>query len=154
MWFDHELASHLEKKHKTDVWREKIFPTIQQCIKWSLVCAQDKIEPRKNSFELYGYDFVIDSTCKPWLIEANKTPALDHSTKVTQILIPKMLEDIIKVVIDYPCACEKSVVDTGNFELYYQQNFRQDKKCNSNEKGPMLVEGSRIDLNAKKTHNK
>ena len=33
------------------------------------------IENSVNSFELYGYDFVVDKDLKIWLIEVNMSPA-------------------------------------------------------------------------------
>lgn len=44
--------------------------------------SQDLVEHRKNSWELYGYDFMLDDQYKPWLIEINSSPACDYSTKV------------------------------------------------------------------------
>lgn len=44
--------------------------------------SQDLVEHRKKSWELYGYDFMVDDQYKPWLIEINSSPACDYSTKV------------------------------------------------------------------------
>ena len=33
------------------------------------------IESRQNSFELYGFDFVVDKDLRLWLIEVNMSPA-------------------------------------------------------------------------------
>jgi len=32
----------------------------------SLKCAVDMIEHRKNSFDVYGYDFVLDDDLQVW----------------------------------------------------------------------------------------
>ena len=53
---------------------------MKQTVIWSLECVQDMVENRKNSMELYGYDFMIDEDLNPWLIEINSSPAMDYST--------------------------------------------------------------------------
>lgn len=46
---------------------------------------------RTNCFELFGYDIMIDSDLKPWLIEVNLSPSLacdsqlDHQIKATLV---------------------------------------------------------------------
>lgn len=47
-----------------------------------LCLQQDMVEHRSKSWELYGYDFMVDDQYKPWLIEINSSPACDYSTKV------------------------------------------------------------------------
>lgn len=47
---------------------------------WSLKSAEDMIQTRKNSFEMFGYDFMVDENLSPWLIEINCSPAMDYST--------------------------------------------------------------------------
>jgi tubulin monoglycylase TTLL3/8 len=51
-------------------------------------CVQDMVENRKNSFELYGYDFMVDEKYNVWLIECNSSPAMDYST----VLINKLIK--------------------------------------------------------------
>lgn len=50
-----------------------------------MLCALDGIENRKNTHEMYGYDFMIDENYKVWLIEINSSPSMDYST-VSQII--------------------------------------------------------------------
>lgn len=50
---------------------------------------------------------MIDEEFNVWLIEVNSSPAMDYSTEVTERLVKMVLEDSIKVVVDYNLAPEK-----------------------------------------------
>lgn len=49
------------------------------------------LNDRKHCFEVFGYDFMIDSEYKVWLIEINTNPCLDESSPLLQQLIPRMI---------------------------------------------------------------
>lgn len=60
-------------------------------------CSRKMDPQRRNcSFEIYGYDFMIDEDLKPWLIEVNTNPCLELSSPYLARLIPAMLENAIK----------------------------------------------------------
>ncbi len=88
-------------------------PQLKDIIKISVLSAWDKVDWRENSLGLYGFDVMIDSDLKMWLLEINLCPTMEHSTKVTSYLVPKMTDDLVKVIVD------KSS-DTGSFELIYE----------------------------------
>jgi len=67
-----------------DLFGEKIQPGMQKIVQWSLECVQDSVGNREKSFELFGYDFMIDDECNSWLIEVNTSPAMDYSTVMLQ----------------------------------------------------------------------
>lgn len=50
---------------------EPIWENIRELIVKSLYVANHNISNCENSFELFGYDIIIDSKLKPWLIEVN-----------------------------------------------------------------------------------
>lgn len=54
--------------------------------------------------EIFGYDFMVDSDLRPWLIEVNTNPCLEESNKLLRDLIPRMLDDAFKLTLDvmYP----------------------------------------------------
>jgi hypothetical protein len=54
---------------------------------------------RKFCFEIFGFDFLIDVNCNPWLIEANTNPCLDESSPILRQLLPRMLGKIYKLLI-------------------------------------------------------
>lgn len=69
----------------------------------SLQSVRSKIVPVKRSahcFELFGYDFIIDSDFNTWLIEVNTNPCLEESSQLLKTLIPRMINDLFKLTID------------------------------------------------------
>ena len=119
---------------------QKIKPQIKEIVKYSLMCAVQSIENRKNTHELYGYDLMVDENYKVWLIEINSSPSMDYSTviiyfikHVTSKLVKECLHDIVKVVIDYPAAPkkERKHVDTGKFKKIYKGIEVPDKPINT-----------------------
>ncbi|KAK7242865.1 tubulin tyrosine ligase-like protein [Aureococcus anophagefferens] len=93
-------AAHRAAASGGDVFRELIQPKMIEIATRALQCAQEAVEHRKNSWELYGYDFMIDGELNPWLIEVNSSPACDYSTKVTERYVQKALVDVLKVTVD------------------------------------------------------
>jgi tubulin monoglycylase TTLL3/8 len=73
------------------------------------------VDNRKNSFEFFGYDFMVDEDFRVWLIEVNSSPSMDMGTPTTERLVRMVLTDLPKVVIDYPQARNKRECDTGGF---------------------------------------
>ena len=61
-----------------------------------------KLNPnkRRHCFEIFGYDFMLDEQCRPWLIEVNTNPCIEESSPVLQELLPRMLDDAFLLTID------------------------------------------------------
>ncbi|KAJ2944561.1 hypothetical protein O0L34_g3911 [Tuta absoluta] len=118
MWDCHTFKAYLKQIGKYEMWENKIYPGIKQCLIGAMLACQDSMDKRQNSFELYGADFMVTSDFTPWLIEINSSPDLAPTTSVTARLCPQCLEDVIKVVLDRKNNPE---ADTGTFELAYRQ---------------------------------
>ncbi|CAK4084702.1 unnamed protein product [Aphanomyces euteiches] len=136
MWHSDDLNEYLNRKFGLDaetgesIFKSKIQPRMKEIVVWSLSCVQDSIQHRKNSCELYGYDFMLDDTFKPWLIEVNSSPACDYSTAVTKRYIETGLEDILKVMLDvreYDMKRKSNqpakMPDTGRWENIHKGEF-------------------------------
>eukprot|EP00128_Syssomonas_multiformis_P001723 Colp12_sorted_trinity150504_noHs@23638 len=100
MWTQEDFSKYLATVGKPGVWETVTQPMMKQIVTWVFQTTQDIVEARKNSFELYGVDFVLDENCNPWLIEVNSSPCLAHSTSITERLCQQVCEDTIKVVVD------------------------------------------------------
>ena len=109
----HSLQYKKEKKFEGDMWTcfdfqkylgadrwKEIHEKIKNAIICSFYASHQEIKQRENSHELYGYDFMIDENFNVYLIEVNASPALDYSTKITEMAVKNMVKDLIKIVID------------------------------------------------------
>jgi hypothetical protein len=73
---------------------------MKDIVKWSLQSAQEYIENRKNSHEMFGYDFMVDENYKVWLIEINSSPSMDYSTvrnRLCSISLKGLLSKVLKI---------------------------------------------------------
>mmetsp|Transcript_6491 Transcript_6491/g.10436 ORF Transcript_6491/g.10436 Transcript_6491/m.10436 type:complete len:184 (-) Transcript_6491:281-832(-) len=68
----------------------------------SIFSVRKTIDPerRKFSFELFGYDFILDENYNVWLIEVNTNPCLEESSQLLKDMLPRMIEDMLKLTID------------------------------------------------------
>ncbi|CAH8525163.1 unnamed protein product [Dicrocoelium dendriticum] len=120
MWTLEQFRTWLTKEGHGELWQQQIEPSMKRAIIDSLLCAQEEIEARKNSFALYGADFMLTEDFRLWLIEINSSPCMSPSTAVTAKLTSSVLEDTLKVVIDRRSGRN---CDTGQFELIYRQDL-------------------------------
>ncbi|CAD8066522.1 unnamed protein product [Paramecium primaurelia] len=121
MWTQDDFQQYLIEEFGWDVFAERIQPKFKEIVINSLRCCSDQLKNRKRSFEVYGYDFMIDDQFNSWLIEVNMSPSSDTTTPVTAQIIPKMLEDIVKVVVDNQNKTKKKI---GGFQLIYNSDTK------------------------------
>ena len=65
----------------------------------SLKSVQQVIINDKHCFEMYGFDVLLDSQCKPWLIEINSSPSLSTTTKSDHKLKMELLKGVFEIVV-------------------------------------------------------
>jgi len=77
-------------------------PKIRKIVADSIAATYQKLNAsqRSHSFELLGYDFMVDTNWKPWIIEVNTNPCLALSSPYLSRLIPEVLENAARMTID------------------------------------------------------
>jgi hypothetical protein len=64
--------------------------------------VEKKIDPdmRNHTFEIFGYDFMIDDQLNIKLIEVNTNPCLEVCCPLLARIIPNMLDSVFRIAID------------------------------------------------------
>lgn len=94
----------------------EILPKMKYQAYVALQSVSKKINPyrRKNCFELFGLDFMLDSDMNSWLIEANTNPCMEESSKLLEILLPRLIDDMMKLTVDKVFIKEKTTTQAVN----------------------------------------
>ncbi len=97
-----------------------------EIIKHSTLAIKKKINKknRQYCYVTLGYDFMIDSEFRTWLIEINKNPGLCESSNIIKVLTPRMIDDSLRLTVD------------DIFEPKFSSNIE-----NFKYKSPFTVEG-------------
>eukprot|EP01063_Lacrimia_lanifica_P014481 TRINITY_DN2105_c1_g1_i1.p1 TRINITY_DN2105_c1_g1~~TRINITY_DN2105_c1_g1_i1.p1 ORF type:complete len:398 (+),score=130.74 TRINITY_DN2105_c1_g1_i1:107-1300(+) len=96
-WNVNNLRLYLESilgREKSD----QLFHTIKFVITHSLKACQSVITNDRHCFELYGYDLLVDSYLRPWLIEVNASPSLSYTTPMDRMLKGNVISDTLDIL--------------------------------------------------------
>ena len=128
--FQEYLNEH--NKEKGIKLEEDIIPQMKNLVKKSILAVRKKInaENRKYSFEIMGYDFIIDTDFNVWLIEVNTNPCIEESYDLLKMILPRMISDAMKLTLDimfpplpqYSSPANKKYPVTGyadDFNMWY-----------------------------------
>ena len=69
------------------------------------------VNHQNNCFELFGFDIILDSELKPWLLEVNLSPALSTDSPLDLHIKANLIADTFTLVgirnYDKRTECEK-----------------------------------------------
>lgn len=84
----------------------------------SLQAVQYVIIHGKNSFELYGYDIILDERLKPWLLEVNASPSLNATDSEDFRLKFDLIDDVLNI-LDFERLLTGRETRVGGFDLLW-----------------------------------
>ena len=81
---------------------------------------------RRNCFEFFGFDFMIDIDFRVWLIEVNTNPYIGIHNSGMKNVLPVMLDGLYKIVLDpifenLTPEQEYNIADGTNWDLLYSR---------------------------------
>ena len=124
----HEFQKFIDVEYPEKNYKIKInlYSQIKEIVSISMKSVKDKIDKNNNSyqFEIFGYDFMLDENFNLFLIEVNTNPGLEESSPWIEIIVPRMLDDALRLTID----------QLFNPGYDFSKNYKKDKKNNKLKK--------------------
>ena len=104
--------------------KRDLMKQIKEIISISMRSGKNKINKngRSHQFEIFGYDFMLDSDFNAFLIEINTNPGLQISSPWIQIVVPRMLDDALRLTID------KVFEPVYDFDKSHKEEFTEEQK--------------------------
>ena len=116
---NHEGKNFREQVKNLITIFSKCLPVMKQYTSIAFNSVRRKINRnhRKNSFEIFGFDFILDEEFKVWLIEVNTNPCIEESSPLLSQLLPCMIDDAFKLTLDVIFSNSMENGGSNNWEL-------------------------------------
>ena len=100
----HDFQKFIDDNYPEKNYKIKIdlYNQIKKIVAISMMSVKDQINKnnRTYQFEIFGYDFMLDEDFNLFLIEINDDPGLEESSPWIKIIVPRMLDDALRLTID------------------------------------------------------
>lgn len=80
-------------------WEDKLVPQLSEIVLQTLRAVEGKLVPRQDSFELYGFDLMVDEDMKMWLLEVNLSPGCEGRTPFLDRMLSRMSKRLVEVAV-------------------------------------------------------
>jgi tubulin polyglutamylase TTLL1 len=97
-----DFQRYLDNKRINKNFNNDILPRIKNIVVDTIKASFLMLDKRKrkHTFEIFGYDFLLDRDLNPWLLEVNSNPCLELSSTILARIIPAMVENAFKIAVD------------------------------------------------------
>ena len=97
-----DFQKELDKNETGINFYKDIYPKIVRIVRITGGAAKGRMNflSKKYCFEIFGYDFILDENYQPYLLEINTNPGLEISSPIIDELLPRMVDDALKLTID------------------------------------------------------
>ena len=144
--FIDETYPNKNYKLKRDLMKQ-----LKDIIKTTMLCGKNRFNKnnRQSQFEVFGYDFMMDSDFNVFLIEINTNPGLEISSPWIQIIVPRMLDDALRLTVD------KVFEPVYDFNKNHKEKLKEeDKIIYEKNKNKIEVDFNAVDIKIENNNDK
>uniref|UniRef100_A0A336M4L8 CSON008835 protein n=1 Tax=Culicoides sonorensis TaxID=179676 RepID=A0A336M4L8_CULSO len=120
LWTLYDFMSYLNSINERYLWKTGIYKQMKEFIIEIVKGSLADIEMKPGRFELFGVDWLLTEDYTPVLLEINRPPSLEYYSPVSGIVCGTIMEDLIKVTVDF---VRNPDVSTGDFEMIYKTHI-------------------------------
>ena len=91
------LRTKLARQYNID-FDYLIWPQVKDIIIKVFACCQNDMPYCPSTFEMFGFDVIIDSNFRCWLLEINSSPSLERTNVLDDEIKLPLVQDIIKII--------------------------------------------------------
>jgi len=84
---------------REDFWEKELLPSVKDIVIEVLRAAEGRLCQRTESFELFGFDLMVDEDLKPWLLEVNLSPGCESRTPFLEGMLDRMAHRMVQVAV-------------------------------------------------------
>lgn len=97
--YQNQIDPSFEGKFPNGAYKDKILPQIRKGVISSILACRDGIlpSPGKGNHEVFGYDFMVDTSFNVWLLEVNASPSMEYSSAITERMVKEVLYNLADI---------------------------------------------------------
>ena len=131
-----KLKLYLISKYSKESVNESFYEIKSLVIK-TLKSVSKAMSNEANCFELYGFDIMLDSNLKPWIIEVNGSPSMRANTRKDKELKVGIIDDVL-TIIDPEKILTGNEQEIGGFDMICKKDSVIDYEYYSGNRVSML----------------
>ena len=148
----YEFQKFIDEKYPQKNYKLKrdLMKQIKEIISISMRSGKNKINKngRSHQFEIFGYDFMLDADFNAFLIEINTNPGLEISSPWIQIVVPRMLDDALRLTVD------KVFEPVYDFDKSHKEIYSEEQeKMFEKNKNKIEIDFNSVNINENKKLN-
>lgn len=132
-WTLKRFWKYLQEHYSDKVDTEELWVRIKDIIIKTFISAESMIRRLSNeyckndytSFEIFGFDIILDDSFNPWILEVNITPSLKSESNLDMVVKYGVIQDMLNIVgYNLLPVASSELKGTSNYKLFDERLYK------------------------------